>query len=127
MDIGALQLESLVLHCVLMFIGGGSAGTAGGVKVTTVFLLRCRWSETAAGPRGVRGRRIGTQVQRQALSILVLSGAAVSLGLLAIIPLADQLPLDRLMFEVVSAFARWACPPASRPICQPARRVSSLP
>jgi trk system potassium uptake protein TrkH len=50
-------------------------------------------------------RRIGTQVQRQALSILVLSGAAVSLGLLVIIPLADHLPLDKLLFEVVSAFA----------------------
>jgi len=53
----------------------------------------------------LRGRRIGTQVQRQALSILVLSGAAVSLGLLVIIPMAEELPLDKLMFEVVSAFA----------------------
>jgi len=55
--------------------------------------------------RQLRGRRIATQVQRQALSILVISGAAVSLGLLVIIPLADHLPLDKLMFEVVSAFA----------------------
>jgi trk system potassium uptake protein TrkH len=53
----------------------------------------------------LRGRRIGTQVQRQALSILVLSGMAVSVGLLIIIPLADHLPLEKLMFEVVSAFA----------------------
>jgi trk system potassium uptake protein TrkH len=91
----------------LMFIGGGSAGTAGGVKVTTVFLLLLIvWSEIRGrADVELRGRRIGTQVQRQALSILVLSGAAVSLGLLLIIPLADQLPLDKLMFEVVSAFA----------------------
>lgn len=106
-DIGALELESLVLHCVLMFIGGGSAGTAGGVKVTTVFLLLLIvWSEIRGrADVELRGRRIGTQVQRQALSILVLSGAAVSLGLLFIIPMADQLPLEKLMFEVVSAFA----------------------
>lgn len=106
-DIGALELESLVLHYVLMFIGGGSAGTAGGVKVTTVFLLLLVvWSEIR-GRADVefRGRRISTPVQRQALSILVLSGTAVSLGLLAIIPLANHLPLDKLLFEVVSAFA----------------------
>lgn len=106
-DIGALKLESLVLHCVLMFIGGGSAGTAGGVKVTTVFLLLLVvWSEIRGrADVELRGRRITTQVQRQALSILVLSGAAVSLGLLAIIALTDHLPLEKLMFEVVSAFA----------------------
>ena len=106
-DIGALELESLVLHCVWMFIGGGSAGTAGGVKVTTVFLLLLIvWSEIRGrADVELRGRRIGTQVQRQALSILVLSGAAVSLGLLLIIPMADHLPLEKLLFEVVSAFA----------------------
>ncbi|MDZ4130323.1 MAG: potassium transporter TrkG [Hydrogenophaga sp.] len=106
-DIGALELESLVLHYVLMFIGGGSAGTAGGVKVTTAFLLLLIvWSEIRGrADVELRGRRISTPVQRQALSILVLSGAAVSLGLLFIIPMADHLPLDKLMFEVVSAFA----------------------
>lgn len=106
-DIGALEQESLVLHYILMFIGGGSAGTAGGVKVTTVFLLLLIvWNEIRGrADVELRGRRIGTQVQRQALSILVLSGAAVSLGLLAIIPLAENLPMEKLLFEVVSAFA----------------------
>lgn len=104
-DIGALKLESLMLHYVLMFIGGGSGGTASGVKVTTFFvLLLVVWSEIR-GQRDVefRGRRIGHAVQRQAVSILVLSGAAVALGLLLIIPLAP-LPLEQLVFEVVSAF-----------------------
>lgn len=105
-DVGALNLESLVLHCVLMFIGGGSAGTAGGVKVTTTFVvLLIVWNEIR-GRRDVefRGRRVSNAVQRQALSVLVLSGMAVSLGTLLIIPLAP-FPLDKLLFEVVSAFA----------------------
>ena len=107
LDIGALQTESLVLHYVLMFIGGGSAGTAGGVKVTTFFLLLLIvWTEIR-GRADVefRGRRIGVPVQRQALTILVLSGMALSIGLLAIVPMADHIPLEKLMFEVVSAFA----------------------
>jgi trk system potassium uptake protein TrkH len=107
LDIGALQTESLVLHYVLMFIGGGSAGTAGGVKVTTFFLLLLIvWTEIR-GRADVefRGRRIGVPVQRQALTILVLSGMALSIGLLAIVPMAEHIPLEKLMFEVVSAFA----------------------
>ena len=96
-----------MLHCVLMFIGRGSGGTAGGMKVTALFVLMLVlvvWSEIR-GQRDVefRGRRIGHAVQRQAVSILVLSGAAVALGLLFIIPRSPQ-PLEKLMFEVVSAF-----------------------
>ena len=105
-DIGALQLESLVLHYVFMFIGGGSAGTAGGIKVTTTFvILLIVWNEIR-GYRDVefRGRRMSNAVQRQALSILVLSAVTVTVGLLIIIPLAPM-PLEKLLFEVISAFA----------------------
>lgn len=105
LDIGALGTETLALHYVLMFIGGGSAGTAGGIKVTTTFvILLIVWNEIR-GRRDVefRGRRISTPVQRQALTILVLSGLAVSLGTLIIIPLAP-FPFEKVLFEVVSAF-----------------------
>lgn len=106
LDIGALDMETLALHYVLMFIGGGSAGTAGGVKVTTTFvILLIVWNEIL-GRRDVefRGRRISTPVQRQALTILVLSGAAISLGTLLIIPVAP-FPFEKILFEVISAFA----------------------
>jgi trk system potassium uptake protein TrkH len=105
-DVGALNMETLGLHYILMFIGGGSAGTAGGVKVTTTFvILLIVWNEIRGRPDvEFRGRRISTQVQRQALSILVLSGMAVSLGTLTIIPLAP-FPFEKVLFEVVSAFA----------------------
>lgn len=104
-DIGALTTESLALHYVLMFIGGGSAGTAGGVKVTTFFVLvLVVWNEIR-GHRDVefRGRRIADSVQRQAITIMVLSAAVVSLALLLILPLTT-LPLEKVLFEVVSAF-----------------------
>ncbi|MGH3355751.1 MAG: TrkH family potassium uptake protein, partial [Nocardioidaceae bacterium] len=38
-DYGEIRPETLAITNVLMFIGGGSAGTAGGIKVTTFFLL----------------------------------------------------------------------------------------
>ncbi len=106
LDIGSLTTESLALHYVLMFIGGGSAGTAGGVKVTTVcVLVLIVWNEIR-GHRDVeyRGRRIDSAVQRQALTILVLSGAVVVAAMLALQPMTN-LPYEKVLFEVISAFA----------------------
>ncbi|MFC9463723.1 hypothetical protein [Streptomyces coelicoflavus] len=34
-----MEPATLLMTCVLMFIGGGSAGTAGGIKVTTFAVL----------------------------------------------------------------------------------------
>ncbi|MEW6703656.1 MAG: potassium transporter TrkG [Pseudomonadota bacterium] len=104
-DIGSLTLESLNLHYLLMFIGGGSAGTAGGVKVTTFFvLLLIVWNEIR-GHQDVefRQRRVSTAVQRQALTILVLSAGAVVLATLALVPMT-RLPYEKVLFEVISAF-----------------------
>lgn len=104
-DIGALTTESLALHYILMFIGGGSAGTAGGVKVTTFFVLvLVVWNEIR-GHRDVefRGRRIADAVQRQAITILVLSAAVVGLAILLILPLTPM-PMEKVLFEVISAF-----------------------
>lgn len=105
-DIGGLTLESLNVHYLLMFIGGGSAGTAGGVKVTTFFvLLLVVWNEIR-GHQDVefRGRRLSTHVQRQALTILVLSAAMVTVATLLLVPMTP-LPFEKVLFEVISAFA----------------------
>ncbi|NBD19916.1 TrkH family potassium uptake protein [Aquabacterium fontiphilum] len=105
-DIGALGIESLTLHYFLMFVGGGSAGTAGGVKVTTFFvLLLVVWNEVR-GNRDVEygGRRVAESAQRQALSILVLSSAVIVLAMLALLPMTTH-PYHQVLFEVISAFA----------------------
>lgn len=105
LDIGALSTESLALHYLLMFVGGGSAGTAGGVKVTTFFvLLLVVWNEIR-GYRDVefRGRRMAETVQRQALTIFVLSASVVCMALLMVLPMTT-LPLEKVLFEIISAF-----------------------
>ncbi len=105
-DIAGLSNESLALHFALMFIGGGSAGTAGGVKVTTFFVLvLVVWNEIR-GNQDVefRGRRIAGPVQRQALTVVALGAATIALAMLLILPLTS-LPYEKVLFEVVSAFA----------------------
>jgi trk system potassium uptake protein len=105
-DVGAFTRETLALHYPLMFIGGGSAGTAGGVKVGTVFILVLLvYSEIRGKPDNEAfGRRIASSAQRQAITVLVLGGMLVTFStmfLLRITPFAT----DQVIFEVVSAFA----------------------
>lgn len=104
-DIGALTHESWALHYFLMFIGGGSAGTAGGVKVGTFLILALLVLAEVRGHADSEafGRRISTAAQRQAITVLVLGSSMVVLGTLVILRGTD-IPTDKVIFEVVSAF-----------------------
>ncbi|MCZ4316614.1 TrkH family potassium uptake protein [Comamonadaceae bacterium G21597-S1] len=104
-DISALAQESWALHYLLMFIGGGSAGTAGGVKVSTVaILLLLVIAEVRGRPDSEAfGRRVCLPAQRQAITVLVLGSVMVVLGTLFILRVTD-LPTDKVIFEVISAF-----------------------
>jgi potassium uptake TrkH family protein len=103
---GDLNPETLLGTDVLMFIGGGSAGTAGGIKVTTfTVLLIVIWAEVR-GDRDVTafGRQVPAEAQRQALSVALLAVAAV-VGSTGALLLMSDFTLDQVLFEVVSAFA----------------------
>jgi trk system potassium uptake protein len=104
-DYGSVTSESLVVTDALMFIGGGSAGTAGGIKVATFFLLGyVIWAEIR-GERdvAVAHRRIPGSTQRQALTVALLGVAVVGLGTIVLL-LASDYPLEVSLFESVSAF-----------------------
>lgn len=105
-DIGAMHGGTWFATDVLMFIGGGSAGTAGGIKVTTfAVLLFVIWAELRGDPDvSTFDRRISTTAQRQALSVALISVAAV-VSAIVVISLTSSLPVDRIQFEVISAFA----------------------
>lgn len=105
LDIGALHPESWALHYLLMFVGGGSAGTAGGVKVGTFLVLCMLVYAEIHGRRDSEafGRRISAAAQRQAITVLVLSSSMVVLGTLFILRDTD-LATDKVIFEVISAF-----------------------
>ena len=105
-DYGQITPETMAVNYVLMFIGGGSAGTAGGIKVTTFFLLAfVIWSEVR-GERetNVAHRQIGGSTVRQALTVVLLALAVIAVGTMVIL-LATDHPLDVVLFETISAFA----------------------
>ena len=104
-DIGALTHESWALHFLLMFIGGGSAGTAGGVKISTAAILLLLVVAEVRGRPDCEafGRRVCLPAQRQAITVLVL-GSAVVAGATIVVLSTTHLPTDKVIFEVISAF-----------------------
>lgn len=104
-DIASLTPETWALHYFLMFIGGGSAGTAGGVKVGTVAVLFLLVLAEAKGHTDTEafGRRVGASAQRQAITVLVLGSVVVAIGTIFLLRVSD-FPTDQIIFEVISAF-----------------------
>ncbi len=105
-DIGATEGATQLGMIALMFIGGGSAGTAGGIKVTTfaVLLFILIAEIRGDGVVNVFGKRLSRAVHRQAISVVLLA-VAVVVGATVAIMLMTSLPLGPVLFESVSAFA----------------------
>jgi trk system potassium uptake protein len=106
LDIAAYQPETLLLTDALMFIGGGSAGTSGGIKVTTFFLLAfVIWAEVRGEDDvNVGARRVPAQAVRQAVTVALLGVGTVALGTLVLLLVTD-FPFDRVLFEATAAFS----------------------
>jgi len=105
-DLGKMRPETLTVSYVLMMIGGGSAGTAGGIKVTTFLVLGfVVWAEIRGEPDVCAfGRRISREVQRQALTVVLLAVGLVAVATLLLLSVSD-FALEQVLFETVSAFA----------------------
>lgn len=90
---------------MLMFVGGGSASTAGGIKVTTLAVLFLAAYAEARGYQDMQafGRRIPFEVLRVAVSVLIWGATIVLIATTAILHLTDT-SLDEALFEVISAF-----------------------
>lgn len=105
-DLAGATQQTWLSEDVLMFIGGGSGGTAGGIRVTTLaVLLLAIWAE-ARGRRDIEAfnRRIGTEVLRIAVSVTLVSLFIVLVGTMVFMGVTG-IPLDKSLYEVVSAFA----------------------
>ncbi|TQJ29963.1 TrkH family potassium uptake protein [Microbacterium sp. SLBN-146] len=89
----------------LMFIGGGSAGTAGGIKVTTFAVLFFIIVAEIRGDGAVNvfGKRLSRAVHRQAIAVALLAVALVAVGTVLVMLMTD-FSLDEILFEVTSAF-----------------------
>jgi len=104
-DTGAMDSASLLGMDVLMLIGGGPAGTAGGIKITTFAVLFFILLTEVRGEIAVNvfGKRLSRAVHRQAIAIVLLA-VAVVIASTAALMLVTDISMDRLLFESISAF-----------------------
>jgi len=107
MDITTLFQGTQFLMILLMFIGGSPGSTAGGMKTVTFTVVWAAILSQMQGKKDVEifRRRIPQQDVIRALAIIAMSGFYVcaSILLLTFIQGADS--LNKIVFEVVSAFA----------------------
>lgn len=104
MDIGAMHPSTWLGTEILMFVGGASASTAGGIKLGTAVVLFYVIYTEIRGEAAVNigNRRLPRSMQRQALTIVSLT-TFVILGSVMLLRLTTNFDLDQILFEVVSA------------------------
>ncbi|MGI5485474.1 TrkH family potassium uptake protein [Microtetraspora malaysiensis] len=105
-DLSQMEPSSWLATDILMFIGAGSAGTGGGIKVTTLGLLAfVIWAEMRGETQvNIGHRRLTESAQRQAVVISALGVVLVAVATYVLLVVTPH-SLDQVLFEAVSAFS----------------------
>ena len=105
-DIEQMHESTWLLTDALMFVGGGSASTAGGIKVPTLAVMLLAILAEARGDRDVEafGRRIPRETLRLAVAVVFVGATTVLVSTLLMLEITGE-SLDIVLFEVLSAFA----------------------
>ena len=105
-DMSVFSPSSILLTVFLMFIGGSSGSTAGGVKTTSIFVIIAFAFSTIRGNDEVVvfGKTIKTEFLKKAILIVTLNIALIICATL-IICAVDGAPLDKAILETVSAMS----------------------
>jgi len=130
-SIGMLPYASLLLLCILMFIGGSPGSCAGGLKTTTAAIWVARLRARLAGDDEPRllGRRVPNEVLRRTTILVALAVIWNTVGVLLL--LATELGttgpfafgLQDVLFEQLSAFGTVGLSTGLTPVLSTAGRV----
>jgi potassium uptake TrkH family protein len=106
LDFGAMALPTLLFFVFLMFIGGNSGSTAGGIKTSTFALVFLSALSTIRGENKVELMKttVPLDLLRRAFSVFLFSISLIFISVIALSMTDAQFGLARLLFEEVSAF-----------------------
>ena len=104
-DQEALRTGSVLLGCVLMFIGGSPGGTAGGVKTVTVTLLSVAVISMIQSREDVElgRRRIPMDTVLKGACIILIQAVFLMISVFALSCIESDMHLIDIMYEVFSA------------------------
>lgn len=103
-DTNSISNGSKVLTMILMFIGGSSGSTAGGIKTTTLVVMLVSAFAMISKKSGVElfGRRLPEEAIKKANAIVIANLSLILIS--AIVIFANQaLPFEAVFFETFSA------------------------
>lgn len=105
-DISAIDDSTALLTAVLMFIGGGSMSTAGGIKLGTFIVIVAAVFAYVAQRKEVviMQRTLSAQMVQKALAVVVVTVFTAAFGLL-LLTIFEDVAFVSLMFEVVAALS----------------------
>jgi trk system potassium uptake protein TrkH len=104
-DFGQATVRTLVIITGLMFIGGSTASTAGGIKVNAFGVIVVAIWSTLRGRKNteVFGREIAFSQVSRAIATLLVGITVLSSGILIIMASSPGVPFERVLFESASA------------------------
>jgi trk system potassium uptake protein TrkH len=104
-NVGSMAVYTLFFMIMLMYIGGASGSTAGGIKVNTFGMLAATVWSTIRGREhaGAFGREFKAQQIHRALTIVMLSIGLVGVVALVLV-ITEEAPFIDVLFETISAF-----------------------
>jgi len=104
-NMGVLSTYALFFTMLLMFVGGASGSTAGGIKVNNLAMLAATVGSTIRGREhpAAFGREFHMQQIHRALAVAVLSLSLVSV-VVFLLTLTEEGRFIELLFETFSAF-----------------------
>jgi trk system potassium uptake protein TrkH len=128
LDTGALVESTLFVVMALMFVGGASGSTAGGIKVNTFAVLLIAIASTVRGEPSATafGRRIKHAIVYRALAVLILA-----IGFVFLVGLGLTLTTDatfvQTLFEAISAFGTVGASTGITPeLSDPGRMITAI-
>lgn len=106
-NLNSMCLQSIFIYTLLMWIGGASQSTAGGVKVNAfaVAILNIRSILRGSDRVEFAGREVSTDSIRRANAAVFVSVVVLSFFVFLVTLIDPDLPLKAIVFECVSAFA----------------------
>lgn len=105
-DMATLSPSSILLTVFLMFVGGSSGSTAGGVKTTSIFVIIAFAFSTVRGNGEVAvfGKTIKTEFLKKAILIITINLTLIICATLIICGV-DNISLSDALLETVSAMS----------------------
>ena len=106
-DLTQFSFITIIFYSLLMWIGGGSQSTAGGIKVNTFAVAMANFISVIKGQNNVRlfNREIESNSIRRASSIIFGSILIILIFFVGLVMMEPEISLKGLLFETISAFS----------------------